>query len=105
MPTLKLHLSRWLNVIALITTFISSSLFFAIECRSQSLDVSSCGAIEKRNNGNGQSARSAGNFTGFGQNNPVAANVVGTAYQNVAYDPSLKTGNIIFRWNSATTIN
>lgn len=71
---------------------------------AQALDVTSCPMIEKRSNGNGQASRSPGNFPGYGQNNPVAANVVGTSYQNVAFDPAGKTGNINFKWSSATTL-
>src|SRR6476646_6160942 len=70
----------------------------------QALSVSSCGTIDKRNNGNGQAARAAGYFPGYGQNNAVAANVVGTKYDTVSYDPSTKTGAVNFKLSSATPL-
>ncbi|MDB5229386.1 MAG: hypothetical protein JWN76_191, partial [Chitinophagaceae bacterium] len=100
MRILKLTICKTLHISALIILLLG----FSIHSQSQALDVSSCAAIDKRSNGNGQAARAAGNFTGFGQNNPVAANVTGTIYQNVAFDPTVKTGNVNFKWNSATTI-
>ena len=71
---------------------------------AQSLSVSTCPTIERRNNGNGQANGAAGIFTGYSQNNPVATNVVGTSYQNVAQNPANKTGNINFYWTSATPV-
>jgi hypothetical protein len=69
------------------------------------VDVSTCPIVDKRSNGNGQASLAAGDFRpAFAQNNPVAANVVGTSYQYVNQTPSSKTGNWNFYWNSATTI-
>jgi len=77
--------------------FISSSIF-------AQLSVSSCPQVDKLNNGNGQASSSAGIFPGYGQNNPVAANVDGTSYQTVNFAPSAKTGNYILKWPSGTAL-
>ncbi|MFA6517326.1 MAG: hypothetical protein WCU83_09365, partial [Bacteroidia bacterium] len=71
---------------------------------AQTLDVSTCPVIDKRNNGNGQYAESAGYFPFNSQHNPSASNVEGTPYDTVSYDPSTKTGYVNFYWSSATTI-
>ncbi|MFN7312563.1 MAG: Ig-like domain-containing protein, partial [Bacteroidota bacterium] len=71
---------------------------------SQPLSINTCPELEKRNNGNGQYGEAAGIFSGYGQNNPVAANVVGTPYQNVSFDPQTKTGFFNFKWSSATPV-
>ena len=84
---------------SLLLVVISTSLF------SQSLDVSSCPTIYKRSNGNGQASSAAGYFPGYGQNNTVATNVVGTKYQTVSYAPSSKTGDLTLLWTSATPIS
>lgn len=69
------------------------------------VDVSTCPVVEKRSNGNGQASLAAGDFRpAYSQNNPVAANVVGTTYNYVSQAPSSKTGNWNFYWASATTI-
>jgi gliding motility-associated-like protein len=72
---------------------------------AQGLNVTGCPVVAKRSNGNGQAARAAGYFPGYGQNNPVAVNVVGTKYDTLSYDPTVKTGNVNFKWSSATTIS
>ncbi len=69
------------------------------------LSVSSCPQVDKLNNGNGQASSSAGIFPGYGQNNPVATNVVGTSYQTVNFDPASKTGNYILKWPSAASLS
>ncbi|MES2374790.1 MAG: hypothetical protein V4557_19590, partial [Bacteroidota bacterium] len=80
-------------------------LLAALGSFAQVLDVSDCPAIDKRNNGNGQASRSAGLFyINSTQNNPVATNVVGTIYQTVNFDPTAKTGNVIFKWTKSTPI-
>lgn len=81
-------------------------ILFQSNSKGQALDVSSCPTIDKRSNGNGQASSSAGDFRPtYLQNNPVAANVVGTSYQNVPFDPTTKTGNYHLLWNSATDVN
>ncbi|NBP06592.1 MAG: hypothetical protein EBV15_10335, partial [Bacteroidetes bacterium] len=62
-----------------------------------------CPTMQKRNNGNGLYAECAG------QNSvPVAANVVGTVYENFftvnSIAPSSKTGDINFYWPGVTNI-
>ena len=96
---LKKNLKKLLKLLTLLTFIFSSTNIL-----SQGLSTNSCPEIEKRNNGNGQAAAAAGNFTPFTQNNLVAPNVVGTQYQNVPYDPSSKTGNYNFKWASVTPI-
>src|SRR6476646_1146675 len=70
----------------------------------QALSVSSCGTIDKRNNGNGQAARAAGYFPGYGQNNAVAACFGGTKYDTVSSTAYTKTGAVNFKWRSATPL-
>ncbi len=82
---------------------LSIYLFFTSSIFAQ-LSVTSCPQVDKLNNGNGQSASSAGIFPGYGQNNPVATNVIGTSYQTVNFDPAAKTGNYILKWPSATAL-
>jgi hypothetical protein len=77
--------------------FLTSSIF-------AQLSVTTCPQVDKLNNGNGQAASSAGIFPGYGQNNTVATNVVGTSYQTVNFDPAAKTGNYILKWPSATLL-
>jgi hypothetical protein len=75
---------------------------------AQGLSVNSCPVIDKRNNGNGQWGLAAGFFPNDPgnpqQNNPVARNVDGTPYQNVAFLPSAKTGYVNFYWDSQTPV-
>lgn len=81
--------------------FLCTAVLFFIQLAvfgQNSVNPFDCPIIDKRNNGNGQSNQSAGYFPGYGQNNPVAANIVGTSYQTVPYDPATKTGNINFKW-------
>lgn len=88
----------FLSLILVFYSIFSSNLF------AQTLDVSSCALSIKRSNGNGQSSSSPGYFPGYSQNNPVAANVVGTKYDTVLYAPATKTGDIILYWSSTTAI-
>ena len=83
-------------------TIISFTLF---NQASAGVDVTTCPVVEKRSNGNGQASLAAGDFRpAYSQNNPVAANVVGTTYNYVTQVPSSKTGNWNFYWASSTTI-
>ncbi|CAN5735621.1 hypothetical protein BH10BAC3_BH10BAC3_31100 [soil metagenome] len=80
--------------------FLSSLQLFA-----QPLDVATCADIVKRSNGNGQASAAAGDFRPQStQNNPVAPNVTGTIYQPVPFLPSVKTGDIHFKWYSLSSI-
>ena len=79
-------------------------MFYQHQFFAQALSVFSCPNVDKLNNGNGQAASAAGIFPGYGQNNPVAANVVGTSYQIVNYDPASKTGNYILKWPAASAL-
>lgn len=83
-------------------TFVCAALLFFIQmavfAQSNNVNPFDCPIIDKRNNGNGQYNQGAGIFPGYGLNNPVAVNVVGTSYQTVPYAPSSKTGNINFKW-------
>lgn len=84
-------------------TFFTSLAF--INSVYAGVDVTSCPVVEKRSNGNGQASLAAGDFRPtYSQNNPLAANVVGTSYNYVTQAPSSKTGNWNFYWASATTI-
>jgi hypothetical protein len=84
--------------------FLLSIYFFFTSSIFAQLSVTTCPQVDKLNNGNGQSASSAGIFPGYGQNNPVATNVIGTSYQTVNFDPAAKTGNYILKWPSATAL-
>jgi hypothetical protein len=72
----------FLRIIALTILLGTTTKFL----HSQGLSVGSCPTLDKRNNGNGQYDQSPGNFINDpntpDQNNPVAANVVGTIIQN-----------------------
>ncbi len=83
------------RILFLSCLFLLSSSVFA-----QGIDVTSCPVLVKRANGNGGAAKAAGIFPGYGQNNPVAANVVGTSYQTVPYAPASKTGDLTLAWTS-----
>lgn len=91
------------NVFAIVL-FSLLNILFNVNTNAQGLSVNSCPTVEKRSNGNGQWQLAPGNFPGYGQNNPVASNITGTSYQNVPYDPQAKTGNVDFKWSSATTV-
>jgi hypothetical protein len=91
---------RYYNLFFFLVLFLTISF----NSLAQGLGVNSCPDIEKRNNGNGQASAAAGNFAPYAQNNPVAANVVGTSYQNVPFDPSSKTGNFNFKWPGSASI-
>jgi|GEM_PF-1854807 len=84
---------------------LSFSLFLLLSLSvfAQSLDVTTCPVLVRRANGNGGASKAAGIFPGYGQNNPVAANVVGTSYQTVPYAPSSKTGDLTLAWTTTGT--
>ena len=85
---------------------IAISTLSSLRLDAQRLDVSSCPQIDKRNNGNGSYAQAAGDFRPtYTQNVPVATNVVGTPYQKVPFNPTTKTGDIVFKWPSSIVIN
>ncbi len=81
-------------------------LFLAIfKLSAQGLDVTSCPTMVKRSNGNGQANAAPGDFRPQStQNNPVAANVIGTSYQLVPFLPTTKTGDVHFKWTSNTPL-
>ena len=101
----------------MISTKISNSIYFltfslllliSSPIFSQGLSIGTCPTIDKRNNGNGQYGSSAGYFPNDPnnpkQNNPVAANVVGTVFQNVSFIPNQKTGYVNFYWDSQSAV-
>lgn len=94
---------KFLKAQAFIVAFFALISTHAI---SQGLDVASCAEIVKRSNGNGQASLAPGDFRPLStQNNPVAANVVGTSYQLIPFLPPVKTGDIHFKWISSTSIS
>lgn len=89
-----------LKLIVLFAVLFANSL----DIYAQGLSVNTCPTIEKRSNGNGQATSAAGFFPGYSLDNPTAANVTNTKYDTVLFDPQTKTGNINFKWSSATTV-
>ncbi len=76
------------------------------QLNAQGLDVSGCPTMVKRSNGNGQASSAPGDFRPqSAQNNPVAANVIGTSYQLVPLLPTTKTGDVHFKWTSNTPLS
>ncbi len=99
MPTAKSPRPCYFVFVFFLCCLVPSTFIHA-----QSINVSACPVITKRNNGNGQASSAAGTFVGYTQTNAVAANVVGTSYQNVYYNPTAKTGDVNFKWSSSTTV-
>ncbi len=85
------------------TVFFLWNIFISANSIAQGLSVSSCPTIDKRSNGNGQASSAAGTFPTY-FTNPVANNITGTSYQIVNFDPSTKTGNVNFYWDSSTPV-
>ncbi|MFN5705868.1 MAG: hypothetical protein ACK45U_08445, partial [bacterium] len=92
--------SNVLKIVVLFTILFAT----ADNANAQGLSVNSCPTIVKRSNGNGQALSAAGFFPGYAIDNPTAANVTNTKYDTVLFDPQTKTGNINFKWSSATTV-
>jgi hypothetical protein len=68
---------------------------------NQLIAQTTCPSVDKRNLGNILWETAPGNFTpAYAQNNSVSSNVVGTPYQNINVDPSTKSGEYTFKWNS-----
>ena len=88
---------------AILSVFFLWNIFISVNSIAQGLSVSSCPTIDKRSNGNGQASSAAGTFPTY-FTNPVAANVSGTSYQTVNFDPTTKTGNINFYWDSSIPV-